>query len=1153
MSDVIGRGVIEVSADSSKLNATIAEARERLKGLGDAGKDAAGRASASIDKYIKNLETQNATLGKSKREIELYKLALKGASDEQLRAANTALKAREAFDAQADAMAKKADAHAARIGKLSSLAKGAITGLAGIVGIAGGLSISGVLGIAKAAGDFQDLSEKTGETAEKLASLYVSAKVGGMEMDSVGDAIVKLNKNLSGVEDDSDAAGKALAALGLNVKDIKEMSGADQLETIAKAFNQFEDSAAKSNVALALFGKTGPNVLSFLKELGNEGGRQVILTQEQIEQADEYADKQAKSRAQIELHAQALSTKLLPMISEFTGKLAEMAKDEETVSAVTSTLKGVIAGGVAVFQGMALAGANVAFVVRGIAREMDGLKRITVALAHADFAGVRSIAAEVKAGAEADRKQLDAFSRGIQNLTPPDSFSILGGGDKKGEKKDEKKDEPKKKTLKYEPPKTDSQKAEAARRAQERKAQTERDVEIIKQALEVEQNTYANADRILQAQRQNNLIDETEYYEGKAALIRLDADAQDRALNAEIARYEKENLTGKERLQTEKKIAEVRGKLAKVRENEEVSLRLNASEQVAAINKIAQAYLDAAKAAQDYIDTIKRQNARIVAGVGQGQKFRERQDGINGIEDKLIDRKRDLDSELRKKDITPEQYAVYLQVAKDTYAEEVKLFNERTDAIDKANKDGFNGMTEALHNYADEARDIAGQVSGAFTNALSGLEDSFVKLASGGKASFKDLLQSIQADIARIGFRSLIGKGIDSLFAGSSLEKFFGRTPKAEGGAKDAASVLDGLTGAKDGKDGGNSQAGQAAALAASKLALEAQTIAANASKGSLADLSSAADKAAASLLAVATGRGVPVDSSLPGAPGIGAGRVPTDAKADAAATAQDQAKAQGDAAQSANQFGTQAIGAANDLVKLAQAAGIGGDAMARLPGIIAMIQAAAAADSASSGAGLFGKIAGLFGGGGVASSADYAAMDWLAAAEGGYIKGPGTGTSDSIPARLSNGEYVMPAKQTAAFLPLLEQMRKDDLRHTGKEGVSIIARIMDESRKSGKQGGRLGAVAGGRAIGGPVSAGGLYRVNERGPELLHVAGKQFLMMGQHGGRVEPNAAPVQARAGGDTFVNVTVAPPAGASRATALQFGAAAGRQMQLAMKRNG
>lgn len=54
----------------------------------------------------------------------------------------------------------------------------------------------------------------------------------------------------------------------------------------------------------------------------------------------------------------------------------------------------------------------------------------------------------------------------------------------------------------------------------------------------------------------------------------------------------------------------------------------------------------------------------------------------------------------------------------------------------------------------------------------------------------------------------------------------------------------------------------------------------------------------------------------------------------------------------------------------------------------------------------------GLAGGGGGAA---------LGLATGGYLSGPGTGTSDSIPAMLSNGEFVVNAKATDKYLPLLD------------------------------------------------------------------------------------------------------------------------------------
>ncbi len=48
--------------------------------------------------------------------------------------------------------------------------------------------------------------------------------------------------------------------------------------------------------------------------------------------------------------------------------------------------------------------------------------------------------------------------------------------------------------------------------------------------------------------------------------------------------------------------------------------------------------------------------------------------------------------------------------------------------------------------------------------------------------------------------------------------------------------------------------------------------------------------------------------------------------------------------------------------------------------------------------------------------------------AAGGHIQGPGTGTSDSIPALLSNGEYVVRASAAGQFLPLLHAINGGSL-----------------------------------------------------------------------------------------------------------------------------
>lgn len=143
-----------------------------------------------------------------------------------------------------------------------------------------------------------------------------------------------------------------------------------------------------------------------------------------------------------------------------------------------------------------------------------------------------------------------------------------------------------------------------------------------------------------------------------------------------------------------------------------------------------------------------------------------------------------------------------------------------------------------------------------------------------------------------------------------------------------------------------------------------------------------------------------------------------------------------------------------------------------------------------------------------------------------------------------------------------LTNILEGDFDNIGKAFTSLINRMVAEALAadiakalglggSSGGGGFLGDLiktgvsfftgAPGRAIGGPVSAGGLYRVNERGPELLNVAGKQFLMMGAQGGSVEPNAG---GSSNTTNVFNFSVQGPV--DRRTESQIAAAAYRGLQ-------
>lgn len=88
-------------------------------------------------------------------------------------------------------------------------------------------------------------------------------------------------------------------------------------------------------------------------------------------------------------------------------------------------------------------------------------------------------------------------------------------------------------------------------------------------------------------------------------------------------------------------------------------------------------------------------------------------------------------------------------------------------------------------------------------------------------------------------------------------------------------------------------------------------------------------------------------------------------------------------------------------------------------------------------------------------------------------------------------------------------------------------------------------------ASGGDTSPGGLYEVNEKGPELLTVANRTFLMMGNQGGTVTTGGSSGSVR-GGHTF-NLNIAVPPGTTRQSTQQQAQAIMRQANIAMARNG
>jgi hypothetical protein len=162
----------------------------------------------------------------------------------------------------------------------------AATGLAGV----GSLAVfkSQIDSAIAAMGGLKDAAEKTGASVENLSALKGVAKIGDRDFGMIENSIVKLNKALHGTDDESKGAGKALAALGLDLQKLRQMDPAEAFVEIARAQEKFSDGGGKTAALLAIMGKNAAELIPYMHDLAEQQKLVGKVTSEQAKAADEY-------------------------------------------------------------------------------------------------------------------------------------------------------------------------------------------------------------------------------------------------------------------------------------------------------------------------------------------------------------------------------------------------------------------------------------------------------------------------------------------------------------------------------------------------------------------------------------------------------------------------------------------------------------------------------------------------------------------------------------------------------------------------------------------------------------------------------------------------------------------------------------------------
>ena len=146
---------------------------------------------------------------------------------------------------------------------ISSASAGMLTSLAGV-----GISLAGLSSALASMDKLNKLSQSLGLTTEELSKLAYAASMSGVDVDELAKGVKKLDVYLAeiGRGDTGSEAAKALTAIGVSAVTASGQvrSAADVMRDIAGKFETYKDSANKTALAVALFGKNGAALIPTL-------------------------------------------------------------------------------------------------------------------------------------------------------------------------------------------------------------------------------------------------------------------------------------------------------------------------------------------------------------------------------------------------------------------------------------------------------------------------------------------------------------------------------------------------------------------------------------------------------------------------------------------------------------------------------------------------------------------------------------------------------------------------------------------------------------------------------------------------------------------------------------------------------------------------
>jgi hypothetical protein len=206
-----------------------------------------------------------------------------------------------------------------------------------MIATATGAAAAGIVALGKSVGDYADnaaeAASSVGMGTNELIRYKYAADDVGTGADTLEKSLAKMQLSLEKAR--KDGGGNVFALLRLDARKLSRQAPSKQLEAIAEAFSKYQGKVSKTAIAMALFGKSGSQMVNFLS-LGKKGlaeyGQEadalgLTISDSLIEKGDEFGRTQLRVGAALKGATNLMAEGMLPAMNQLGNEFANFVKE----------------------------------------------------------------------------------------------------------------------------------------------------------------------------------------------------------------------------------------------------------------------------------------------------------------------------------------------------------------------------------------------------------------------------------------------------------------------------------------------------------------------------------------------------------------------------------------------------------------------------------------------------------------------------------------------------------------------------------------------------------------------------------------------------------------------------------------------------------